>query len=163
MRARGLIRTDEDLRTSFTRWEATARKGGWPRFVTMGVMRNPKRPWRYRFDRNWEEDASGRTTFGVPCKLWTGAVNPSGYGVFWLEGRLQLARRIAWVRWREPIPDGRRLRGLCGNRACIEPNHMRRPVQTEGSLRVPGSQVRFRGDLSGGSGTAGRVSRPQAS
>lgn len=70
-------------------------------------------------ERFWSKvDRSGE------CWTWTGATF-NGYGVFRLDGKAQLAHRVArrWIKGE--IPDGEQLDHTCHNRACVNPNHLR--------------------------------------
>lgn len=43
---------------------------------------------------------------GTGAWLWTGAMSSSGYGAFWLGGRMVSAHRASWQLHRGPIPPG---------------------------------------------------------
>lgn len=58
------------------------------------------------------------------CWVWTGATDPSGYGRFWLTGRMAYAHRVAYQWFRGSIPVGHDLDHLCRVRACVNPFHM---------------------------------------
>lgn len=73
------------------------------------------------------------------CWLWTGHVNPGGYGV--VKGETQsgirdnLAHRVAWVvASREPLINGMTIDHLCRNTRCVNPSHLE-PVPVEENLR----------------------------
>lgn len=65
------------------------------------------------------------------CLVWTGAKNSAGYGQFWggsqtdATRRKVLAHRVAYAALVGPIPDGKQLDHVCGNRACVRPDHLR--------------------------------------
>lgn len=65
--------------------------------------------------------------------LWQGAINPTGYGQFWLDGPI-LAHRAAWLMFRGPIPDGLEIDHLCRVRSCVYPIHLE-PVTTAENAR----------------------------
>lgn len=58
-------------------------------------------------------DASG------DCWLWM-AASTNGYGVF----RSKMARRLTYETFVGPIPAKAELRSSCGNRACVNPDHL---------------------------------------
>lgn len=58
-----------------------------------------------------------------PCLLWTGALDTSGYGRIWHDGRVHRVHRIAWEIEYGPIPPGLELDHRCAVRACWNPDH----------------------------------------
>lgn len=54
------------------------------------------------------------------CRLWSGAKDRDGYGVFWG----QRANRVAWERRNGPIPTGLLVLHACDDRACVEGEHL---------------------------------------
>ena len=63
------------------------------------------------------------------CHLWTGPVTAEGYGQFFLNGRLRLARRVAYELWVRPIRPHERVYSNCGAKACVNSRHLEaRPV-----------------------------------
>jgi hypothetical protein len=72
-----------------------------------------------------------------PCWVWTAAKAGSGYGVFYLDGRQRGAHQVAYILFREPIPDGMEpdhlchpadgsctLDKKCPHRLCVNPDHL---------------------------------------
>lgn len=55
------------------------------------------------------------------CIAWTGKVTPQGYGRI---GRSRLAHREAWERECGPIPQGSVIHHRCGNRLCVNVEHL---------------------------------------
>jgi hypothetical protein len=82
-------------------------------------------------ERFWEKvDARG------DCWEWTGAATPTGYGTFFPTRTAPTrAYRYAWESLIGPIPAGMTLDHLCGNRRCVNPDHLRVATQRENALR----------------------------
>ncbi len=58
------------------------------------------------------------------CWLWVAATGKDGYGRFSVNGRMELAHRIAYNLYVGPIPEGLELDHACRNHACVNPNHL---------------------------------------
>ena len=72
-------------------------------------------------ERFWEKvDRSGVSD----CWLWTGAIQPNGYGRFWHYGKQGYAHRAAYRMFVGPIPEGLQLDHLCRVRHCVNPDHL---------------------------------------
>ena len=66
------------------------------------------------------------------CRLWTGAIDLHGYGLFYLDGKLMGAHRAAFILDNgQPIPPDRLVRHNCDTPNCIEPSHLRLGTQAE--------------------------------
>lgn len=70
-----------------------------------------------------ETDACSRWK-RFPCLIWTGHLSKIGYASTRFRGIQCLAHRAAYVKAKGEIPDGLELDHLCGNRACIQPEHL---------------------------------------
>jgi len=69
------------------------------------------------------------------CWLWCGAVQSGGYGSFWLDGKMQLAHRVAYGWIIAPVPDILTVDHLCKRRTCVNPAHMEIVTLKENVLR----------------------------
>lgn len=72
-----------------------------------------------------------------PCWIWTAALS-YGYGQFWLDGRTQLAHRVAYEWLVGPIPDGLEPDHLCRVRRCVNSGHLEPVTRRENILRGVG-------------------------
>jgi len=62
------------------------------------------------------------STFG--CWLWTGSIDPCGYGRFGLLGKNRQAHRVALELRDRTIPEGLEVDHLCEVRNCVNPEHL---------------------------------------
>lgn len=74
------------------------------------------------------------------CWVWTGPMDPYGYGKFFrvepLKGRTRLpAHRASYEYLVGPIPDGLVLDHLCRNHPCVNPEHLEPVTDRENILR----------------------------
>lgn len=58
------------------------------------------------------------------CWLFSGYVDPSGYGRIFVDGKAERAHRVAWILANGPIPDGKYVCHRCDVKRCINENHL---------------------------------------
>jgi HNH endonuclease len=58
------------------------------------------------------------------CLVWTGAVNSRGYPCYSDNGRSVLAHRWIYAQHHGPIPRVQQVHHRCGERRCVEINHL---------------------------------------
>ncbi len=79
-----------------------------------------------------------------PCWIWTAALNPYGYGRFFIETypdrtcRYRGAHIVSYLLLIGPIPDDRELDHLCRVRNCVNPHHLEPVTHAENCRRGVG-------------------------
>lgn len=58
------------------------------------------------------------------CWIWTGAIDRAGYGRIAVDGRNEMASRVAWTLENGPIPDGFDVCHRCDNPPCVRVSHL---------------------------------------
>lgn len=58
------------------------------------------------------------------CWQWTGAYNSRGYGCMRVEGKAELAHRMAYRLYIGEIPRNKAIMHSCGNVTCVNPDHL---------------------------------------
>jgi hypothetical protein len=57
------------------------------------------------------------------CLLWTASLNSRGYGLFWKDGKNQLAHRVA-LELEQQILNGQQVHHICHNPKCVNVDHL---------------------------------------
>ena len=74
-------------------------------------------------------------TMAATCTVWIGATNSKGYGLIAVNGRIELAHRVAWEAENGPIPDGMVIDHLCRVRNCVRVSHLELVTSPENTRR----------------------------
>lgn len=70
------------------------------------------------------------------CWIFTGAIATSGYGRIGYKSRVLQAHRVSYEVHKGEIPSGLHIDHLCGNRKCVNPDHLEAVTQQENNLRA---------------------------
>lgn len=74
------------------------------------------------------------------CWPWLAGFHQRGYPVFWLDGKLWFANRVAWLLTRGEISDSMLICHKCDNPACVNPMHL-----FEGSYAANHDDMKIKG------------------
>jgi len=58
------------------------------------------------------------------CWIWTGGLNPKGYGYFRINGKCHLSHRVSWSLYREGDSSGMLVCHTCDTPGCVNPEHL---------------------------------------
>ncbi len=72
------------------------------------------------------------------CWMWASAVNTTGYGALWWQGKTRQAHRTVFELAGNTLVKGLVLDHLCRTPLCVRPDHLRQVTYRENSL-APGS------------------------
>jgi hypothetical protein len=85
--------------------------------------------------RSLAERLDANTLRTDTCWVWTGTVNPRGYGLMGWQKKYHMAHRLAWEASHGlPVPDGLEIDHMCRVRSCVNPEHLQavtRKLNTE--------------------------------
>jgi HNH endonuclease len=70
------------------------------------------------------------------CWVWQRSTSFQGYGQVWYKGRLHRAHRVFYELHRGPIPEGLQIDHTCGNRLCVNPDHLEPVTPIENTRRA---------------------------
>lgn len=87
-------------------------------------------PVEERFWSKVDKDGPEYSDLGK-CWVWTGATKENGYGVFHLNGGVVRVHRWSFEQSYGSIPDGHDIDHRCGNRACVNPGHLRNATRKQ--------------------------------
>jgi len=69
------------------------------------------------------------------CHLWTGHLDKDGYGSFYFRRKNRRAHRVGWYLTHGEIPKGMFVNHKCGNRHCVNAQHLELLTPRENALQ----------------------------
>jgi hypothetical protein len=96
------------------------------------------RPMRYLRGHasSWRETGGYAIDKTTGCWVWQRSTSFQGYGQVWNKGKLHRAHRVFYELHRGPIPDGLQIDHTCGNRLCVNPDHLEPVTPIENTWRA---------------------------
>lgn len=88
--------------------------------------------------RNYVEEDRGHDT---PCWIWQLYVGSGGYGRVGRDGQTLLAHIAFWTDRYGPVPEGLELDHLCGQSACVNPDHLEAVTHLENVHRSAATKL----------------------
>jgi hypothetical protein len=77
------------------------------------------------------------------CWTWTGAVDPDGYPKMFYAGANRFAHRLSYALFNGALPPKQTVHHKCGNRSCINPDHLSLLSHESNCSRPPLDDVPF--------------------
>lgn len=84
------------------------------------------------------------------CRLWLTSQHDREYGRFMLDGKRDIAHRVAWILANGPIPDGLHVLHNCDVPRCVEVAHLRLGTNAENMADRDAKARQARGSRNGG-------------
>lgn len=75
------------------------------------------------------------------CLIWQGSTSKEGYAWLTFENVAQLGHRLVWEAAHGPIPSGMVIDHRCGNRACLELDHLQVVTYRENAENLRGAHA----------------------
>ena len=77
------------------------------------------------------------------CWLWKGKVGKRGYGVSQQNKKAILAHRLVYEFFKRSIEPGKELHHLCGNKRCVNPEHLQ-PVSRKEHIELSPNAIAYK-------------------